>query len=344
MAAAAERPATQPTAGAPHIPVLLDGVLAALEPLQARTVVDGTFGAGGYTRAFLSGGASVIAVDQDPTALEAADWAAEEPALTLIEGRFGELDELASKAGADKVDAVVLDIGVSSMQLDQGVRGFSFLRDGPLDMRMSRQGPSAADLVNSADETVLADIIYNYGEDKAARRLARAIVKARGEAPIDTTLRLAEIVADALPRPRPGQAHPATRTFQALRIAVNDELGELVRGLAAAERVLAPGGVLAVVSFHSLEDRIVKRYLAEASGSAGGGSRHAPARQGPAPRYHRPASAVAPSAREIEANPRARSARLRSAVRTDAPAIDPDLRAIGLPRDPSAQAPRRGRR
>ncbi|MEM1161307.1 MAG: 16S rRNA (cytosine(1402)-N(4))-methyltransferase RsmH [Pseudomonadota bacterium] len=341
MAAAAEAS----TPRSPHIPVLLDEVIAALEPVVGRTIVDGTFGAGGYTRAFLDTGADrVIAIDRDPTAIAAASWAANQQRLTLIEGQFSDLDALARNAGAPQVDAVVLDIGVSSMQLDQDIRGFSFMRDGPLDMRMSGQGTSAADLVNTADESTLANIIYAYGEDRASRRLAKAIVRARTEAPIRTTLHLAEVVADALPRARPGQVHPATRTFQALRIAVNDELGELVRGLAAAERLLGPGGVLAVVSFHSLEDRIVKRYMAAASTGLGGGSRYEPARQGPHPRYHKPARAVAPGASEIDANPRARSARLRAARRTEAPFIEPDVRAIGLPRNPIEPGVRKGGR
>jgi 16S rRNA (cytosine1402-N4)-methyltransferase len=323
---------------APHLPVLLDEVIAALAPLDGATVIDGTFGAGGYSRAILAAGAaSVVGIDRDPSALGAArGWAG--PRLELVEGTFGRLDELASDVvpHGTPVDAVVLDIGVSSMQLDVPGRGFSFMADGPLDMRMGTSGPGAAELVNAADEAELADIIHAFGEDRAARRIARAIVRARAEAPITRTLRLAEIVAGALPGRKPGQLHPATRTFQALRIAVNDELGELVRGLAAAERVLKPGGRLAVVTFHSLEDRIVKRYLQAASAEAGAGSRHAPARALPPPRFRRPAAAVTPGEAELAANPRARSARLRGAVRTDAPAVAPDTAALGLPRAPLA--------
>jgi 16S rRNA (cytosine1402-N4)-methyltransferase len=303
-------------------------------------VIDGTFGAGGYARAVLRAGAArVLAIDRDPAALEAAD---KDPRLTLVEGRFGELDRLAAELAPKDapVDAVVLDIGVSSMQLDQAERGFSFMADGPLDMRMSRggsnAGPSAADLVNRADEGALADILYDFGEDRAARRIARAIVRARAAAPITRTGQLAEVVASVLPRPRPGQVHPATRAFQALRIAVNDELGELARGLAAAERVLAPGGRLAVVTFHSLEDRIVKRFFQAASAASAGGSRHAPARALPPPRWEAPAAPVTPGAAELARNPRARSARLRAAVRTGAPAVALDPRALGLPSAPLA--------
>ncbi len=319
----------------PHIPVLLDEVLAAVAPLPGATAIDGTFGAGGYSRAILRAGAEhVIGIDRDAQALVMARSAGDDPRLTLIEGRFGELDRLAGSHAP--VDAVVLDIGVSSMQLDQAERGFSFQQDGPLDMRMSGagSGPSAADLVNRADEATLADILYDLGEDRAARRIARAILRAREAAPITRTAQLAEIVTAVLPRPRPGQVHPATRTFQALRIAVNDELGELARGLAAAERVLAPGGRLAVVTFHSLEDRIVKRYLQAASAITAGGSRHAPARALPPPRFESPAAPVTPGQVELARNPRARSARLRSAIRTDAAPVALDPRALGLPAAP----------
>ena len=318
---------------APHIPVMLDEVCRALCPIRDSVIIDGTFGAGGYSRAFLKKHAGqVIAIDRDPAALAAAqEWAGGYPNLTLVEGEYGDLDAIAKEHAEGPVNAVVLDIGVSSMQLDRGERGFSFLRDGPLDMRMSGEGESAADLVNRAEEKVLADIFFHYGEDRAARRIAKAVVRERGKAPITSTLRLAEIVSDVLPRPRPGQLHPATRVFQALRIAVNDELGELVRGLAAAETVLSPGGRLVVVTFHSLEDRIVKRYFQMASATTAGGSRHGPDQKLPAPRYERPAKPQAAGEQELARNPRARSARLRYGVRTGAAALPFDARAVGLP-------------
>ncbi len=330
MAARAPAPAD-----APHIPVLLDPLIAAVSPVHG-TWLDGTFGAGGYTRALLeSGAAKVIAVDRDPTVFERArGWVGDYgDRLALIEGEFAELDALAAAAGAETLDGVVLDVGVSSMQIDEAARGFSFAQDGPLDMRMSGQGRSAADLVATLDEGVLADIIFQYGEDRAARRIARAIAAARAEAPITTTGQLAAIVARCLPRPKPGQPNPATRTFQALRIAVNDELGQLAEGLAAAERALAPGGLLAVVTFHSLEDRIVKRFIQDRSSTGGGGSRHAPAAAAHTPRFERVTKkAVTPDAAERAANPRARSAKLRVARRTDAPAEPVDRQALGLPR------------
>ena len=335
---------------APHVPVLLSEVVAALAPLDRALVVDATFGAGGYSRAILGAGAArVIGIDRDAVALSEAEiWSKNEPRLSLLGGTFSDMDDLAAEEGAFEVDAVVMDIGVSSMQLDRAERGFSFMRDGPLDMRMGGEGPAAADLVNFAPEAALADILYGYGEERAARRIARAIVVARSEARIETTGRLAEIVAGALPAARPGQAHPATRTFQALRIAVNDELGELVRGLEAAERLLVAGGRLAVVTFHSLEDRITKRFLSLASAEAGG-SRHAAPRQIAPKRFERPPKAVAPSPVEIAANPRARSARLRVGIRTDSPPGEVDPRKLGLPRvraaaDILADAKRRTRR
>ncbi len=334
-------PRTQ-SAGA-HVPVLLRPVLKALAPIDGATVLDATFGAGGYTRAILAAGARrVIAVDRDPAALDAArGWAAAEPRLSLVEGVFGDLDQLAAAAGEPRLDAVVMDIGVSSMQLDQPVRGFSFMRDGPLDMRMGRDGASASDLVNTAAEQTLTDILRVYGEERAARRIARAIVASRKEAPIETTLQLAAIVAGELPAARPGQMHPATRSFQALRIAVNDELGELVRALAAAERVLAPGGRLAIVTFHSLEDRIAKRFFQLTSATSPGGSRHAPERALAPARFEAPARAVVPDTRETDENPRARSARLRVARRTEAPSIPLDVRALGL-RRPQGLGPEYG--
>lgn len=320
--------------GAPHVPVLLEEVLAALAPLEGASVIDATFGAGGYSREILGAGAlRVIGIDRDPSALVAAREG-EDPRLVLVEGTFGRLDRLAEEWAP--VDAVVMDIGVSSMQLDQAERGFSFVADGPLDMRMGGDGPSAADLVNTASESELADIIYGFGEDRASRRIARAIVKAREQAPITRTLQLAEIIAAVLPRPKPGQVHPTTRSFQALRIAVNDELGELVRGLHAAEHVLKPGGRLAVVTFHSLEDRIVKRFLQAASAEQAPASRHAPAPTLPPPRFRRPSPPVTPGTPEIARNPRARSARLRSAIRTDAAPREISPRALGMPAAPLA--------
>ncbi len=324
---------------APHIPVLLDEVMEALAPIAGGIFIDGTYGAGGYTRALLErGAAQVIAIDRDPEALSAGAMLVEASGgrLVLVDGVFAELDRIAEAHAAGPVTGVVLDIGVSSMQLDQAGRGFSIMRDGPLDMRMAQAGPSASDLVNRADERDLADIIYHFGEDRAARRIARTIVAARAGEPITRTGQLAGIVSGCLPRQRPGQIHPATRTFQALRIAVNDELGQLVQALEAAESVLTPGGRLVIVTFHSLEDRIVKRSFQIASGQAGQGSRHGPVRQGPPPRYLRPARTTKPGEAEIALNPRARSARLRAAVRTDAPPVRVDPARLGLPPAPVA--------
>jgi 16S rRNA (cytosine1402-N4)-methyltransferase len=326
MAAAALKtpPATPPDT--PHVPVLLGPLLAAVAPVRG-TWVDGTFGAGGYARGLLEAGAErVIGIDRDPGVFPLARrWAARwGDRLRLVQGTFSALDDLAG----GPVDGVVLDLGVSSMQLDRPERGFSFQKAGPLDMRMSAEGPTAADLVNTLPEAQLADILYQFGEERAARRIARAIVAAR---PLEDTLALAEVVSRCLPRPKPGQSHPATRTFQALRIAVNDEFGELVRGLEAAERALKPGGRLAVVSFHSLEDRVVKRFLQLRSGASGGPSRHAPEVAAAAPGFRLIGKAVSPDAAEIARNPRARSARLRVAERTGAPAGAADRRALGLP-------------
>lgn len=322
----------------PHVPVLLRPLLAAVAPVSG-VWLDGTFGAGGYSRGLLAAGADrVIGVDRDPLALQmAAGWAGEYgDRLRLVQGTFSELD---AHAG-EPLDGVVLDLGVSSMQLDQAERGFSFLKDGPLDMRMAQEGPSAADLVNEADEAALADILYHYGEERASRRIARAIVAARAVEPITTTLRLAEIVAGCLPRPKPGQSHPATRSFQAIRIAVNAEFSELVEGLEAAERALKPGGLLAVVTFHSLEDRIVKRFMQARAGHEGQGSRHAPARAQSAPAFELVTrKAIGPDEAELAENPRARSALLRVARRTSAPAGHVDPAALGVP-----QINRKGRR
>ena len=305
------------TARDPHIPVLLAPILNHCAPIGGLWI-DGTFGAGGYARGLLAAGADrVLGIDRDPSVFAmAAAWAdMHGDRLDLAQGNFADLDTIAGQAA----DGVVLDLGVSSMQLDQAQRGFSFLRDGPLDMRMGDEGPTAADLVAQTDEARLADIIYQYGEDRASRRIARSIVRARAEAPIVTTLQLAGIVERALPRPKPGQSHPATRTFQALRIAVNDEFGQLLKGLQAAERALKPGAWLAVVSFHSLEDRVVKRFLQTRSGGGGNANRYAPAPTESAAQFRDVSKGIAADEHELAANPRARSARLRMARRTDAP-------------------------
>ena len=323
------------SAADPHIPVLLDAILKAVAPVTG-TWLDGTFGAGGYTRGLLAAGAErVIGVDRDPMVFEmVAGWAAGYgDRLILVEGTFSELDRHAGEAGYPALDGVVLDLGVSSMQLDLAERGFSFMRDGPLDMRMGQAGPSAEDLVNDAPEGALADILFHYGEERAARRIARAIVRERAETRINSTLQLAGIVEKCLPRAKPGQSHPATRSFQAIRIAVNDEFGQLAEGLMAAERALAPGGALAVVTFHSLEDRIAKRFLQDRASFGGGGSRHAPQEAERAPAFTlTPRRAIAPDDAEIARNPRARSAKLRVARRTGAPAADPHADVMGLPR------------
>lgn len=318
----------------PHIPVLLEPILARAAPIRG-VWLDGTFGAGGYTRALLDAGAErVIAVDRDPGVFDAAQaWAGRYgDRLTLVEGNFSELDGIAAEAGAPALAGVVLDVGVSSMQLDQAERGFSFSKDGPLDMRMGQSGPSAADLVNTLPERRLAEILRQLGEERGARRIARAICADRGADPFTTTRQLAGLVERIMPRQRPGQPHPATRTFQALRIAVNDELGALARGLMAAERALAPGGILAVVTFHSLEDRIVKRFLRLRSGAVSRGSRHMPEVEADAPRFELlTRKAVPPEESETLVNPRARSAKLRMAARTEAPAAEIDLAELGVP-------------
>ncbi|RWR12097.1 16S rRNA (cytosine(1402)-N(4))-methyltransferase RsmH [Paenirhodobacter populi] len=320
--------------GAPHIPVLLRPLLKAVAPVSG-VWLDGTFGAGGYARGLLAAGAEkVIGVDRDPQVFDmAAGWRGEYgDRLELVEGTFSELDEYAREIAPDGLDGVVLDLGVSSMQLDQAERGFSFMKDGPLDMRMSQDGPSAADIVNHASEGEIADILYHYGEERASRRIARAIVAARAIAPFETTRQLVQVVERCLPRPKPGQSHPATRSFQALRIAVNDEFGQLIAGLEAAERALKPGGKLAVVTFHSLEDRVVKRFFQERSGRAASGSRYAPEQAHVAPAFdlltRKP---TGPDDDELAENPRARSALLRVAIRTDAPAGRADRATLGLP-------------
>jgi 16S rRNA (cytosine1402-N4)-methyltransferase len=312
-------------AGGParHVPVLLEEVLAALGAERGGAFIDATFGAGGYTRAILADHPDnrVIAIDRDPTAIAGGQPLVEEFSgrLSLIEGRFGALDAIAEDAGlAGKIDGVVLDIGVSSMQLDEAERGFSFRFEGPLDMRMERAGESAADLVNEGEEALLADIFYHYGEERRARAIARAIVERRRRQPFETTSDLAALVS-TLVRADPHGPHPATRTFQALRIAVNDELGELARALHAAERILAPGGRLVVVTFHSLEDRIVKQFLASRSGRAAAGSRHMPTVAVDEPTFQLVTKGpIVPGDAETIANPRARSAKLRAGERTHA--------------------------
>jgi len=313
-----------------HIPVLLAETVDALQVQDGGCYVDGTFGRGGYTRAILEAAdCSVTAIDQDPDAIAFGQSlkATFGDRLILIQGRFGEMDSLVRQATAAPIDGVALDIGVSSPQLDSPERGFSFRQDGPLDMRMSASGPTAADVVNTTKETELSTIIFRLGEERAARRIAKAIVKARGAQPITRTVQLAEIVRSVLPKQRAGENDPATRTFQALRIHVNRELEELDNGLRSAERLLRAGGRLAVVSFHSLEDRRVKRFMRSRSEEAPRGSRHRPDsgdRRAPTFRLlHR--RAIAPSPAEVAANPRARSARLRAAERTDAPSWPDDL-------------------
>jgi 16S rRNA (cytosine1402-N4)-methyltransferase len=306
-----------------HVPVLLDETIAALAPRDDALYVDGTFGAGGYSRALLEAArCRVIAIDRDPSAVRAGvSLSHHYPGrLTMLEGRFGDMERLLAPLGITALAGVALDLGVSSPQIDVAERGFSFKADGPLDMRMGADGPTAADLVNTLPEATLADIIFRLGEERFARRVARAIVAARAAAPLTRTGELASLVRKAVPVS--GTIDAATRTFQALRIEVNDELGEIDRGLAAAERLIAPGGRLAVVSFHSLEDRRVKDFLRARGGAAPLGSRHLPAGRLPVPSFRLlTRKPVVPGAAELARNPRARSARLRAAERTAAPAI-----------------------
>ena len=304
-----------------HDPVLRDEVVAALAIVPGERHVDATFGAGGYTRAMLAAGAEVVACDRDPDAIGEGRALVEEAdgRLTLVHGRFGEIDRLLAERGIEAVDGIVFDIGVSSMQLDRADRGFSFQADGPLDMRMAQAGESAADWLNRAGEAEIADVLYHYGDERQSRRVARAIVAAR---PLSRTGELAAVIRKALRHPPGAPKDPATKSFQAIRIHINGELDELVAGLCAAERILRPGGRLAVVSFHSTEDRIVKNFLRERSGGDARASRHRPA---PLPlaraaTFEPPARKVRPGKAEEARNPRARSATLRSAVRTSAPA------------------------
>ena len=299
-----------------HIPVLLAEVLQHLTPSPGETHLDGTFGGGGYAAAILDTGATLWAIDRDPDAIaRGATLAAMHPGrLHLLQGGFADMQELLAAHDITSLDGVVLDLGISSFQIDDPQRGFSFRFDGPLDMRMARSGPSAADLVADLSEVELADTLYRYGDERASRRIAAAIVRARALAPIVTTLQLAEIIRSVMPKDKKG-IDPATRSFQALRIRVNDELGQIERALAAAAKLLAPGGRLVVVSFHSLEDRIVKQFMIEAAGRTPAPSRHNPAgllaRE---PSHFRMLTprAVGPSDRETATNPRARSAKLRA--------------------------------
>ncbi|WP_374730123.1 16S rRNA (cytosine(1402)-N(4))-methyltransferase RsmH [Stappia sp.] len=325
-----------PAEAAPHIPVMLDEVLEALAPAPGETVVDGTFGAGGYSRAILARGARVVAIDRDPDAIAAGQALARDSdgRLTLVQGRFSDLDRHCAELGLAGVAGVVLDLGVSSMQLDRAERGFSFRHDGPLDMRMERAGPSAADVVNTTAQKDLTRIIGLLGEEKRASAVSRAICERRTQAPFTRTADLAAVVEKVVGRPpRGAKIHPATRTFQALRIHVNGELDQVATALGAAERALAPGGRLVVVTFHSLEDRIVKRFLADRSRRHAGGSRHLPETDVPPATFDMLVKgARAASDAEAARNPRARSAKLRAAVRTQGPARDLDPASLGLPR------------
>ena len=307
-----------------HVPVLLEEVLVALQPTDGETYVDGTFGGGGYAlRVLQAADCELIGIDRDFDAITRAEGLAQtESRLTPLLGRFGEMDSLLEDVGITHVNGVMLDIGVSSFQIDQGDRGFSFMRDGPLDMRMGQTGPSAADVVNLMSAADLTVIVRQLGEERQARRIANAIVARRKSKPFQSTLDLAECVEEAVGGRRGKKTHPATLTFQAIRMYVNDELGELARGLAAAERILAPGGRLVVVTFHSLEDRLVKQFMRERAGAQGGGSRYMPeVAKGPAPSFElKRRKAIEPGEAEIAENPRARSSRLRVVVRTDAPA------------------------
>jgi 16S rRNA (cytosine1402-N4)-methyltransferase len=311
------------TTSSPHIPVLLPEVISALQPMDGGIYVDGTFGAGGYTRGILGAATcDVYSIDRDPNAAAAAAKVAESfgSRFHFLPGCFGDMADLLPQELHGKLNGIALDIGVSSMQIDQPDRGFSFQKDGPLDMRMSVDGQTAADMVNTLPEAELADVIYQYGEERASRRVAAAIVAARRDTPFSTTFQLAECIRRVV-RPSKDGIDPATRTFQALRIAVNDELGELERALASAEHLLAPGGILAVVSFHSLEDRIVKRFLDNKSGRQAGPSRHMPmAAVTEQPLFRLPhRKPITAGDSETRLNPRARSARLRVGIRTDVP-------------------------
>lgn len=325
------------TAPGSHTPVLLDEVMNVLSPAKGKTYIDGTFGRGGYSKAILAAclECRVIAVDRDPDAVSAGrELEREHPnRFKIVQANFSEMEEVASSLDLDSVDGVALDVGVSSVQIDNVARGFSFQKDASLDMRMSKTGISAADVVNSSSEDKLSDIIFQYGEERRARRIAKEIVRQREDSPIETTVQLADLVERVVRRsPAKRHIHPATKTFQALRIFVNDELHELAFGLAAAERILADGGCLAVVTFHSLEDRLVKKFFAIRSGRQSGVSRHQPPHQELIePSFQLAQSrAIKPSDAEIAANVRARSAKLRAARRTRAKALKLDLGELGI--------------
>lgn len=319
-----------------HLPVLVNEVVAAMAPRAGDVLADGTFGGGGYAKALLAAAdCRLIGIDRDLDAIERAHaMAEEEPRLIPVLGRFGDVKALIAEAGFEKVDALTLDLGVSSFQLDEAHRGFSFMRDGPLDMRMGRSGPSAADVVNQMEERDLATIIFRLGEEKQSRRIARAIIERRLKSPFTSTLDLADLIEGALGGRRGSRTHPATRSFQAIRMFVNDELGELARALSASEEVLREGGRLVIVTFHSLEDRMVKLFMRERSGLQGGGSRYRPEKQASdAPSFEMPQKkAIEPGEAELSANPRARSSRLRLAIRTSAPPMNlPVSTGIDLP-------------
>ena len=324
------------TLSASHIPVLISSLISTASPISG-TWIDGTFGAGGYTKYLLNAGADrVIGIDRDPSVFDmSTDWKSEfGDRLRLVQDTFSNLDKTTEQA-----DGVVLDIGVSSMQIDQAERGFSFQKDGPLDMRMSGAGSTAAHLINSASEEKIADILFYFGEERASRRIAKMIVERRNERPFERTLDLVSVIQKCLPRSKPGQAHPATRSFQALRIAVNGEYNQLVEGLSAAERVLCLGGVLAVVTFHSIEDRIVKRFFQSRSGSKSG-SRYAPlVEEVDAQFILKSRKPIRASEEEIALNPRSRSAKLRIGWRTSAGLTPIDVKTLGVPELPNRISP-----
>ncbi len=324
--------------GALHHPVMLPQIISALAPRDGDHIIDATFGNGGYSREILNQADCCVAgIDRDPDAISRAQTQMQNfgEKFTILEGSFAEIEQLTANTQFNRPDGIVFDLGVCSTQLDEAERGFSFKSDGPLDMRMSKAGESAADIVNSMPEKELADIIFTYGDERASRRIARAISAKREEAPLLRTSELAQIVRSALPRAKKGQSDPATRTFQALRIYVNNEIGELCDALLASERILQEGGILAVVSFHSLEDRIIKRFFSQRAGYAAQPSRHQPFQPDTEPTFRLlPRKPILPEISEIETNPRARSAKLRVGIRTSAPVQEArDARAIMMGRD-----------